>query len=126
MSAVSGENDEWIPLLSGRDLKDFTPAEFKAYVRSLYLKREPKRTATKKKPKPPFKWSLTRSGKISIKVNREPKFLSPEEVDLIAKESAQPANEVWLYVLDRRKRQIMIATQEEMDKIQRDLAEIPF
>jgi hypothetical protein len=91
----------WIKLLSPKELLQFQPSEFKEYVRS--LKGEPKRrtpTIKIKPPKPPFVWKITKTGKISVKVNREPKWLSREEIAQI--------------------------TLEEQDKIITTLSEIPW
>lgn len=82
-----------IPLLSGKPLSEFTPESFKAHVRSLYLKPE-KKASTKK----PFIYRRTKTGKLSLKVNRDPKWLTQAELDLITKETGIPANEVFLKV----------------------------
>jgi len=89
-----------IPLLSGRPLVAFTPSEFKAHVRSLYHKKEPRKAAPKVKS--PFKWSRTKTGKLSIKVSRDPKSLTDTEMSQIARESTTPLNEIFLYMKKKK------------------------
>ena len=89
-----------IPLLSGFPLADFTPEAFKAHVRSLYHKKEPRKAAPKVKP--PFKWSRTKTGKLSIKVNRDPKSLTDAEMSQIARESTAPLNEIFLHMKKKK------------------------
>lgn len=110
----------FIPLLSGKDFNSFTPSEFKEHVRSLFSKK----TKTKAiKIKEPFTVRINAKGGLVIKVNREPKWLSLEELDVIGKTTGFPANEVFLAV---KKRKIQIATQEEMTEIIRDLTDFPW
>lgn len=81
-------------MLSVKRLSEFSPEEFKNYVRSLYFKKVKTKV---KKPLVDFRWSLTKTGKLSIRVNRRPKWLSRNEVDQIGAESGRPA-EAWIYV----------------------------
>lgn len=115
--------EEWIPLL-GKPLRQFTPEDFKIYIRGLYNKPAKKtKTIKLKKQKPPFSWSLTKKGNLSLKVNRTPKWLSREEIDQITKESGRPANEVFLKI---KKMKIEVSKQEEQDLVVRTLSEIPW
>lgn len=70
-----------IPLLSGKPLSEFTPEEYKAYVKSLYHKRVKKKSAPKKKRLRDYKVSV-RSLKKGLKATtkREPKYLTKEEL----------------------------------------------
>jgi hypothetical protein len=128
-NAIGGGTDslsDLIPLLGPRPFSDFTPEEYKTYVRSLYEKAAKKEKTIKlKKKQEPFVWKLTPKGNLSLKVNRDPKWLSREEIEQIVRESKLPANEVWLKVLDKRS-SIRISSQEEEFRIARELAEIPW
>ena len=104
----------WLPLLSAKPLESFSPEEFKAYVKGLYHKPEPKRAA--KKPKPPFRWKITKTGKISVVVNRRPRWISREEIAQIAKESGVPENVVWLKVLDPKAKNPVRLSSVEQEK----------
>lgn len=78
-------DEKYIPLLSGKDFKDFSPEEFKIHVESLYHKRESRKVS--KKEIKPFIIKQTKSGGLSIKVNRE---LSQGEIeDLLKKVESQ-------------------------------------
>lgn len=118
--------DDVIPLLSKKPFDEFTPKDYKEHIRSLFHKREPRKATAK--PKKPFLWRVNAKGTLIIKVNREPKWLSREEIDLITKESGKPANEVWLKVTTPKKGQvpIKISTQAEEDEINQAVADIPW
>jgi len=105
------EEDDWIPLLSPMKLKDFTAEGFKSYVRGLFRKKAKKEKVIRlKKPKPPFVISLTKKGNLSFKVNRDPKWLSAQEIEGIAKIYEKPVNEVW--VLAMKKKIVIVPTKE--------------
>jgi len=115
-----------IPLLSGRPLESFSAEEFKAYVRS--MKNEPIRKTPKirlKKQKPPFEAKLTKTGKLSLKVNRDPKWLSAEEVDSIAHYIGWTKAQTWVAVCDK-KRGVKISTKEAEERISESVAAIPW
>ncbi len=106
---------EHIPLLSEKPLCDFTPADFRTYVRALYHKREPKRAAGKVAA-PTVSWSLTKKGALTVKVRRKPKWIGPAERLALEKETYACAerriyaNEVFL-ALKRLK--IEVLTEEQ-------------
>lgn len=89
-------SEEWLRLLSQKPLCDYTPEDYKLYIRSLYYKRPARKTKTIriKPPKPPYVWKLTPKGNITLKVNRSPKTLTSAEVDLIATESGKTREEI--------------------------------
>jgi hypothetical protein len=95
---------EWLRLLSNREFTEYNPEEFRLHIRTLYHERRKRKSPSVKikKAKPPFVWGLTKSGNLTIKVNRAPKALSPSELDQISKESGRPANEIFLYVKKRK------------------------
>jgi len=109
-------SEEWITLLSKKPMCDFTPAEYKEYIRTLYLKRPPKKSAKAIKIKRAFSWLVNKKGTLSIKVNRTPKTLTHAEVDLIAKESGKDPREVWLKVM-RPKSGITVVRAEAQQSI---------
>lgn len=75
------ESDRFIPLLSGKAFEEFTPSEFKAHVISLYHKPEPKRA--KPKEKKPYTFHVNKKGTLSLRINREPKWLTAQEIESI-------------------------------------------
>jgi hypothetical protein len=84
-----------IPLLSQKPLDEFSPEDYHAYVRSMFNKPPKKeRTVRIKKPKPPFVWSLTPKGALSLRFNRKPKYLTALELNQISFESGFPLDEV--------------------------------
>ena len=88
---------EWTPLLT-KPFNTYTPEDFKQYVRGLFNKppkKEPK--IRLKKQKPPFVWTLSPKKKqLSLTVNREPKWLSEDEMLIISNESKVPLNKIFL------------------------------
>lgn len=113
----------FVPLLSAKPLEQWAPEEYKTYVRSLYHKRTPRRATKKIKVVKTVIWSLTKKGNLSIRIRREPKWLTREEIDLIAEESGKPANEVWLKVT-AKKSGIKVSTAEEEKRIAEDLRDL--
>lgn len=108
-----------IKLLAPQGILAYSAEEFKTYVRTLYYKKEKRAPAIRlKKQKPPFVWKITKTGKLSLRFNRSDKWLSREEIDLIAQESGLPANEVWLHVL---KKKIRISTAADEENINEPL-----
>jgi len=87
---------EFIPLLSPKPFAEFTPEEYQAYIRSLYI--EPP------KPPPPADFSarLNAKGNPVITVRRKPKWLTSAEVDVIACELGLPLQQVWVLLLKRK------------------------
>ncbi len=85
-----------IPLLSGKAFADFTPAEYHAYVRSLYL--------APLVPKPPAEYSVRLNAKLNpvITVRRKPKWLTSAEVAEIAAEISWPLQALWSHLLKKK------------------------
>lgn len=116
---------EFIPLLSGKPLCQFTPAEYKAHVIALFFKREKKKRAGGGKKAKGYAWSVTKKGSLVVRVNRNPRWLSREEIDGIARDSGKPLNEVWLKVT-QNKNPILISTEAEQKQIAQILADLPW
>lgn len=112
----------WIPLLSGKPLGEFTPEEFRSYVKSLKL--EPKKPRVKKKRLRDLKVSVRsfkRKGLVAT-TKRDPKYLTKEEFALLAERYRE--NELFLAI---RSAEIHIYdSHEEAEKIKRDNSEIPW
>lgn len=106
-------NEQFIPLLSGKPLAEFTPAEFRSHVTHLFKKWEPKSRAPKK-VKPPFLLKKAKKGHFILKINRTPKYLTPKEIDALALEHKIPLNEMWLLV---KKRDISIWSDVQAQQI---------
>lgn len=90
---------EQIPLLSPKAFADYSAAEFKEYVCSLYVA----------PPEPPVKAEyavrLNKKGNLVLTVRRDPKWLSTSEVGDIASEVGWTLQATWLAV---RKRDVRI------------------
>ena len=111
-------------LLSAKPFDEFSPDEYKQYVRDLYRKRNMKRKTPSirlKKAKPPYSARLSKKGNLTLRVDRSPKWLTREEVDQIAKNLSLPLNVVWVYVMKKRKEPIRISTQAEEDLLAEQL-----
>lgn len=83
-------------LLSGKPISEFSPEEYRAYVRSQYKKFERKKSVAKKKPLRPFIAKRTKTGKLQLKVNRTPKTLTALEMNEISLATQIPLNEIFL------------------------------
>ena len=94
---------EQIPLLSPKAFRDFAPAEFQDYVRSLYV------APPVPEPLPEFAVRLNKKGNAVITVRREPKFLTSDEIGLLAAEAGMNLQSMWAEV---RKRKIEIRVPE--------------
>lgn len=114
---------ERIALLSQRILKDFSPPEFKAWVKSLFYVKVKK--ASVRKAAAPFSWSLTKKGNLSIRMRRKPKWISRAEIEAVAKESGKSQAEVWNYCTSK-KQGMRISSAEEEAAIEKNLSDMPF
>jgi len=86
-----------IPLLSPKAFGEFTPQEFKDYVTQLY--QEPP------KPPPPadFTVTLNKKGIITVRINRDPKYLLKSEVTAIATQLGWSQQDTWNFLTQKRK-----------------------
>lgn len=84
------------PLRSPRPYVEFSPAEWKAYVSSLY--REPIRAAAPKE----FTASLNKKGFLTVRINRKEKFLMLQEVYELSRDIGWPLQKTWLALIKRR------------------------
>ncbi len=66
-------------LLSGKPFDEYTPESFKSHVRSLYAKREARKSRSAKPKAAAVKWKLTPKGNLTVAVKRNPKWISPKE-----------------------------------------------
>lgn len=79
---------EWLNLLSPKDFASFTPEEYRQYVKTLYFKKVKKTpTIRLKKTKPPFVVTKTAKGNLSVIINRTPKWITSDELNLISTEA---------------------------------------
>lgn len=79
-------SNEFIPLLSKKQLEEFLAEEYKKYVRGLYWRKPKKKTVAKVKTQQERtpKGKVLKNGKISITTSRKPKYITEEEVAVIA------------------------------------------
>ena len=96
--------EDWlvIPLLSGKSLDEFTPEQFKEYVNSMYHKPEPKKST---KPKKELTWTVNLKGTLSIRIHRDPKWITSDEILTISTDTGKPYAEVHAN-LEKRKIEI--------------------
>lgn len=109
-----------IPLLSGKPFSEFSAAEFKLHVKSLYHKPAPRSGVKLAKP---FTWTKNKKGTLVLRVNRDPQWLSEEEMKQISKESGTPLSEIFITL---KKRGIKISTLEAERKIKLAIEDLPF
>lgn len=119
-----------MPLLSFKAFRDFLPDEFRQYIRDLrsdYVteqeaKKEKRKLAAQKKPTGPIdgiSFRINPKGTPILTIRRKPQWISPTEIDTLAKHYGFPQNEMWLLV---KSRGIDISTT----KVQTDIKEIPW
>lgn len=88
-----------IPLLSSRKFSEFSPAEFKSHVHGLFYKPVPRKAPPKKKkPLEPIVWRLNKKGTLVLKINRKPKWISPEEIKKLSVDSGIEESLIWTKV----------------------------
>lgn len=88
---------KYIPLLSKKSIHEMTPEEYKAHVIGLHWKPERKKRIIAKKKKE-FSFRLTAKGSLSIRINRESKVLTQEELATIVVGSGKTMDEVLAYI----------------------------
>lgn len=113
-------SDDFIPLLSEKPLCDCSPEEYHQYVKSLYFKEPPKKTPSRAKP---FIAKLTKNGRLSLQIRRNPPWLSEEEMRAIEEKTGKPLNEIFIALKEKGG---VISTQGEQDEIRRKTEEIPW
>lgn len=109
---------EFVPLLSGQPFSSYSPEGFRTYIKSLYFKRAPKKSA-KKKERPGFSVRLSKKGTLTVTTRRRPKYVTPAE--LVALEGKYPANVVFLTL---RRLDFRLMSHEEADLFNKELLEL--
>lgn len=117
--------------IAPKPFNEYTPHEYREYIRSLKqiyvaeqdIKKEIRKLAQVKKSTSPvkdvsFRINLKGTPIITIR-NRSPKWISREEIDILARHHSFPMNRMWLLVKDK---QITISDAI----IQKRIAEIPW
>lgn len=110
---------ESIPLLSPLPFAEYSPESFRDYVKSLYFKRPPRKTAKKKKGHPGVSSRLSKKGTLTLTTRRKPKYVTPEE--RIALEGKYPANVVFLTL---RRLEFQIMEHATADALMAELKEL--
>lgn len=93
----------WIPLLSPKPFERFTPAEFKAYVVSLKQEKEAQAARAKKAPPKEVTWSISKKNVLSVRIKRDPKEVTQEEIQLISESTGRPVEFLTEYLLGGKK-----------------------
>lgn len=93
-------------LLSPKSFLEYAAEEYQFYVMSLYRERKKvKSERTKKKPKEPkekkITFSLTKTGKISVKTGRKPKYYTEAEFIAAAEALGKPRSELFIMLKER-------------------------
>jgi len=102
--------NEWIPLLT-KPLCEFTPEDYRTYVRGLKIE-PPAKKVRAVKLKKHVTWKITEKKKLlSVKVTREPKWITHVEMEKIAEESRRPLEEVMLRA--RAAGAVIVGTEDE-------------
>lgn len=86
-----------VPLLSPKHISKYDAAEYMEYVKSLYI--DP--NANKPIPRE-FNASRTKKGSIVIRIKRDPKYITKEEIKILAKELDLPQSEMFLLIKKRK------------------------
>lgn len=117
---------DFIPLLSKKPLYDFTPQEFKQYVKSLYHKPVPKKSAPKRKKERDKKVTarMTKKKGLSFTTRREPKYVTEAEMSAFAETTGTPENE--LFIALREKGFAVWPSHEAAEEVKKVIAELPF
>ncbi len=84
-----------IPLLA-RPFAEYSPAEFKAHVLSLYV------APPVALPPPDYSVRLNKKGNPVLTVRREPKWLTSDEAGTIAQELGWTLQATWLMIIKRK------------------------
>ena len=107
-------------LLSGKPLCEFTPQEYRAFVIAMFKMRTKRKAPSKKKP---FVAKRLKSGKLSLKMNRDPGWLSRLEMDELSKNLSIPLNEIYNAMLEKN---VIISTAEEQKRIAAMIRDLPW
>lgn len=112
----------FIPLLAPKSLEEFSPSEFKEYVRGLKKERRKK---TKRVSWKPYKLTarLLKKGTISLKTKRSPAYITPDELGHLPEMLGRPENEIFLAVKEAG---LSVLTHQEAKRIQKAQEEIPW
>ena len=81
-----------IPLLAPKRLAEFSPEEYREYIKGLYFKPEPKKGTPKKKSLRELKVraKIKKKGGLSLVTKRDPKYITQDEFEKIAQEIVRP------------------------------------
>jgi hypothetical protein len=87
-------------VIAPKPFSEFTPSEYREYVRGLYFKKLPKKSA--KKVLPEVSWGRTKKNSLTLRIKRKPKSITQAEFTLIATESLTPLNELFMYLKKKK------------------------
>jgi len=90
---------EHVPLISPKPFSEYEAKEYRDYVRSLY--REPKNKEGKVIHDVSFRINDKGTYIVTIR-NRKPKWISKEEINILAKGAGVPQNKVWQRVREKK------------------------
>jgi len=85
------------PLLSLKHINDYTDIEYMDYIKSLYI--DPK---ANKPPTRDFNASISKKGVISFRIKRDPKWITKEEIKILAQELKLPQSEMFILLTKRK------------------------
>lgn len=116
MIEINGKEYDWTPLLAHKPLNQFTPEDYKAYVRGMFSKKEKK--IREIKIKPPYVWKISPKKKsFSIKMNRL--WITKEEITKISRESGIEERIVWAKITE--KKATIVDSEEQWRKMQTEI-----
>ena len=111
------------PLLT-KPLREWTPEEYKIYIRGLYYKPPPKKSAAKKKRLRDYALTVRalKKGGLSITTKRDPRYITKDEYAALSQ--THPENE--LFIALKRAEIHVYENHEEAEKIKADRTEFPW
>ncbi len=111
-----------LPLVAPKHIKEFSPEEYHAYVTGLQV-----RKVSKGSPVPGLSVSRTKKGKISIRYAKKARplqYVTNKEIEILGKKASILQSE--LYLAFKNKKFLITADKAEAERINDDIAQIPW
>ncbi len=114
-------------LMAPKHISEFTPEEYKQYVKDLnfHPPKKKSKSVKKKRALAPLVWRLNKKGTLILKINRTPKWISREEIAQIAKDSGIEERLIYIKI-GAKNSKIAISTEEAESKARKESEEIPW
>lgn len=109
---MSEKETQFIPLLSPKPFGDYSPNEFREYVRSLYRVKEKAAPKKKTNAEKTVRAKRKKKGGLSLVTLRKPKYITDAEFRIIAEELKTPLN---LLFIELKELSVRIAEHREIE-----------